>query len=32
MNDKKKIPVIIVTYVYDKATGKLTVIIRKILM
>lgn len=32
MNDKRKKPVVIIMYLYDKTTGKLTVIIRKILM
>lgn len=32
MSDKRKIPVMIVTYLYDKRTGKFTVLIKFILM
>lgn len=32
MSDKRKIPVMIVTYLYDKHTGKLTILIKVILM
>ena len=30
MKNDKKTPVIIITYIYDEKTGKLTVIIKKI--
>lgn len=30
MDNKRKKPVVIITYLYDKTTGKLTVIIKRI--